>query len=60
MKVKVIKNYVDRNTKELMETGSTIEYEDERAHELEAGGYVQIIDGKEVGENELQKGSQEK
>lgn len=41
MKVKVLKNYVDKDTKWLMEKGMTAEYEPERAEELISGGYVE-------------------
>lgn len=34
MKVKVIKRYVDKHTKEMMEVGTVKDYPDERAEEL--------------------------
>ncbi|MDR1223690.1 MAG: hypothetical protein LBL07_12565 [Tannerella sp.] len=42
MKVKVIKNFVDKTTKRLKTEGSVIELTDERAKELEVSGYVKI------------------
>ncbi len=41
MKVKVIKRYVDRFTKEKREVGKTYDYGEERAKELISGGYVE-------------------
>ena len=46
MKVRVIKNYVDKDTKWLMEKGMTAEYEPERAEELAKAGYVEIVQKK--------------
>lgn len=46
MKVRVIENYVDKNTKWFMEKGMTAEYEPERAEELIKGGYVESAEKK--------------
>lgn len=43
MKVKVIRRYVDRHTKEFMEVGHVCEYGQERAGELIDGGYVEAV-----------------
>ena len=40
MKVEVVKRYVDKETKWLMEEGMKAEYSAERAKELISGGYV--------------------
>lgn len=43
MKVKVIQNYVDKDTKELMLTGAEAEYEKERAEELIKEGFCEAV-----------------
>lgn len=43
MKVKVIKRYVDRRTKEIKEIGTIEDYEEHRAGELQKTGYVEIL-----------------
>lgn len=43
MKVKVIKRYVDKHTKELMEVDSIVEYTKERANELIKNGYCKAV-----------------
>lgn len=41
MKVKVVKRFVDKNTKEIREVGKVHEYSDKRAKELIDGGYAE-------------------
>lgn len=41
MKVKVVKRFVDKNTKEMREIGKVYEYTDKRAKELIDGGYAE-------------------
>lgn len=41
MRVKVIKRYVDRITKEIREVGKTCDYGEERTRELISGDYVE-------------------
>lgn len=43
MKVQVIKQYVDRNSKSLCEPGKELDYSDQRAEELISGGYVKAV-----------------
>lgn len=43
MKVKVIRRYVDRHTKEIKEVGTIEEYAKSRAEELKRAGYVKDI-----------------
>lgn len=43
MKVKVMKRYVDRSTKEIKEIGAVEDYPENRANELERTGYVKIM-----------------
>lgn len=45
VKVKVVKRFVDRITKEMRYAGKEYEYSDERAKELADGGYVDLLDG---------------
>lgn len=46
MKVEVIKRYVDRDTKDIMEIKTKHDYPDERADELISEGYVIAISEK--------------
>lgn len=60
MKVKVLKQFADRYTKEIRKSGETCEYEEKRARELMEGGYVeeapkQGMQEKEASEKPLQK-----
>ena len=41
MKVKVVKRFVDKNTKEMREVGKVYEYSAERARELINSGYAE-------------------
>lgn len=41
MKVKVVKRFVDKNTKEMREVGKVYEYPEKRAKELIDGGYAE-------------------
>lgn len=41
LRVKVVKRFVDRITKEMRYVGKEYEYSDERAKELADGGYVE-------------------
>lgn len=43
MKVKVLKRYVDRYTKEIREVDTMHEYGEVRARELIRGGYVEEV-----------------
>lgn len=43
MKVKVLKRYVDRYTKEIREVDTMHEYGEARAKELIRGGYVEEV-----------------
>ena len=43
MRVKVIKMYVDKHTKELMEVETFTKYSEERANELIENGYVVAV-----------------
>lgn len=43
MKVKVIKRYVDKNSKQMMEVGMTKDYPKERAIELIKSGRVEEV-----------------
>lgn len=43
MKVRVIKRFNDRHTRERREENKVYEYPEEGAKELEASGYVQIV-----------------
>jgi len=55
MNVKVLKKFVDRNTRELHEEGKSYDYEDEkRVEELVNGGYVKV-EGKEAKEDAVPK-----
>lgn len=47
MKVKVIKEYVDKNTREHCKIDSVQEYEEERAKELMVKGFVKSLEKKE-------------
>lgn len=46
MKVKVVKRYVDRCTKDIKEVGTVEDYLEERARELISGGYAEAVKGK--------------
>lgn len=46
MKVKVINQYIDKNTSQLMEVGYVAEYEPERARELINKGFVEEVKSK--------------
>lgn len=43
MKVKVIKRFNDRFTKERREVGNEYDYPENRAKELEKSGYVEVV-----------------
>lgn len=43
MKVKVIKKYVDKHTKEIHRVGEELTYNNNRGEELKAAGYVEEI-----------------
>lgn len=47
MKVQVIKEFIDKNTKQYCAIGKVVEYEEERAKELMVKGFVKSPEKKE-------------
>lgn len=46
MKVKVLKNFIDKETREFMAEGTEQEYETRRAMELKEKGFVEMLEEK--------------